>query len=337
MILLKDGSTYSGSFTINHADVMVRCNGHCIVNGGFIMNGENTWVWGIEFTAGALHQAGIDMFCKNCVAVNNVVHAINSAPGIGAWNTGPGQIIYGNIVFSQTAVDNNPHNIYSQNSFTANGYKYFIANYVGEVPSTGNTYGFHAYAQGNHISGYWLERNIIDKSTMLVGSKSTLLPDHDQVFKDNYFYSAEMRPCFARPTWFTATGNYFGRSRVRTECQWGDPESVFPEIAGPTIFKNNSLINPNGQHILMFAYSYKDPCSVKDPGCPRIQGVNIRSDNDFDNNRFVPNFTADLWVGGIHQGVTDLPTWQQRTEAAGKKFDANSTVNVSESNKSFFI
>ena len=45
--------------------------------------------------------AGIGMYGAGIHAINNVIHHQFDGSGIGAWNSGPGQVIYGNIVYEK--------------------------------------------------------------------------------------------------------------------------------------------------------------------------------------------------------------------------------------------
>lgn len=345
-VICLDNGTYTGVFSTSKSGtsispIVIQAKDHATISGNVKLNNEYNYLLKMEVTGGS-GTSGIDLFCKNCGVINNVVHGVNGAVGIGAWNTGPGQVIYGNIVYSQIPNNNNPHNIYTQNSYNANGYKYFVGNYVGSVPPTGNTFNFHAYAQGSYISGYWLQQNIFNNGQMLIGSWSSVQPDHHQVYKQNYNYKADVRMGYKRPTWFEATDNYLGRSYFESIHQWGSPEVLFPQLAGPTIFKNNTLVN-SGNALRMTAYSYADPCSVTlpdgspDPACPRKEGVGIRSDNDMDSNKYVPNFVGSFWAGGVqNNNVTDLQVWRNLSKAAGKEFEINSTTAPSEPSKYFY-
>jgi len=324
--------------------IVIQANGHVVINGGFKMDAAFTYVRDFEITDAPLHQSGFDLYCHDCGAINNVIHGLNSGVGIGAWNTGAGQLVYGNIIYAQNSVDNNPHNIYTQNDFSKSGYKYFVGNYIADPAPTGSTFNFHAYGQQTYVSGIYLKNNIFANGSTLIGSWSALQPDHHQVVDTNYFWNADMRFGYKRPTWFNAFGNYFGKSYLRSVLQWGSPEVLYPSLVGASIFKNNTIAYPVGHSIEFEAYSYADSCSVTlpngdpDPACPRKDGVNIRPDNDFDLNTYIPGFSSSFFAGGVNNGnVTSLSQWQTLTETAGKKFDANSTIIASEPTRQFYI
>src|SRR5262245_44761597 len=158
---LKPG-TYTGQKTFlrdgtsAHPIVWRGQSYDAIINGSVKIDGSYNWVWGLQIKDPNNNGTtdGISMYKTGTHVINNLVHDIKGRPGIGAWNSGSGHVIYGNIVYKQIPNNNNPHNIYSQNDYATRGYKYFVQNMVLDSwDATQSTYNFHAYTQGNSITG----------------------------------------------------------------------------------------------------------------------------------------------------------------------------------------
>src|SRR5262245_25493525 len=94
-----------------------------VVIGGFRVDAEYNWIWGMEITdpGGIANNGGVQMYVRGVHAINNVIHDQLGNIGIGAWNARD-QVVYGNIVFSQIPNGNNPQNIYGQNDYKKNKY-----------------------------------------------------------------------------------------------------------------------------------------------------------------------------------------------------------------------
>jgi hypothetical protein len=337
-IVLADAVTFKGVFTFTKAGtetnpILVTSDGQASVNGSFKLTNTSphTYIvgnYGIKFFQDdpLVKNALITLQCTNCGAINNFIkNTVGGNVGIGAWNTG-NQIVYGNIIIAAAE-----HGIYTQNNYTKYGYKRFAMNYVADAALTTNTYNFHAYGENVYVSGFWLEKNIFENGQVLIGSRSTIEPDHDLVFKDNFFYKAALRPGYHRPTFYDATGNYLGRCGLVAAYTWGSPESVFPQFAKPSTFKNNTVVFPTGFNV--GTNSYAATCSPPSPSdCVQKSGVSLIPGTDFDNNVYIPEFKGWSNIDGVSSGCQTLSCWQQKS-----KMEASSTIAATEPLKSTFL
>ncbi len=144
---------------------------HVIVNGGFQVDADFNWIWGMDISdpSGVADIGGIEMFGDGVHAINNIVHDQLGNLGIGTWLS-EGQVLYGNIIYSQIPNGNNPHNIYAQNDYKKSKYKYIVGNMMlDSINATPSTYNFHAYTQNSFISGFYLKHNILRNGEFLIG------------------------------------------------------------------------------------------------------------------------------------------------------------------------
>jgi hypothetical protein len=315
--------TYSGQKTFTRGGtssnpIVWRGQSGAIITGSIELNAAHNWAWGLEIKDpnGNGSTDGITMYGTGTHAINNIVHDIKGRPGIGAWNTGSGQVIYGNIVYKQVPQSNNPHNIYTQNDFATNGYKYFVQNMVLDSwDATQSSYNFHAYTQGNSISGYWVENNIFRRGKFLIGG--TNLPADNEVVNQNYFYDAPVLFGWSIPTQVKFTNNYLGKNYLQTNFFWGAGEVVYT-IPDQSVYTGNSIMHPSGNHIDFRTAAYMPQWCV---GCP-----SIRSGDSFNNNTYSSPFNATFWAENFDDGQVDFNTWKTDTQNAGNAFDVNSTV-----------
>jgi hypothetical protein len=76
-------------------------------------------------TERAPQDSGVRILAAGVHVLNNVVHHQTNKNGIGAWNAGAGQVVYGNVIYANGQGPNHPHNIYTQNDFPF-GRKYIM-------------------------------------------------------------------------------------------------------------------------------------------------------------------------------------------------------------------
>jgi len=315
--------TYSGQKTFTRDGtasnpIVWRGQSGAIIAGGMELTAAHNWAWGLEVSdpTGNGNKEGITLYGTGTHAINNIVHDIKGRCGIGAWSTGSGQVIYGNIVYKQIPVNNNPHNIYTQNDYATYGYKYFVQNMVLDSwDATQSTYNFHAYTQGSSISGFHVEKNIFRRGKFLIGG--TNLPADNEIVKENYYYDSPVLFGWNIPAQVKFTNNYMGLGWLDTKFFWGAGEQVYV-IPDQSVYTGNSIMKPSGQHVQFRTAAYMPNWCV---GCPKI-----RSGDTFDNNTYSSPFAATFWADNFDDGVVDWNTWKTDTLNAGNAFDTNSTV-----------
>lgn len=290
-----------------------------VVQGSFQLFGESTWLWGLEIMdPGAVSiTSGVDLYAPGVRVINCVIHDQKGKVGIGAWQTGEGQVIYGNVVYKQIPKQNNPHNLYIQNDFAHMGYKYIINNvFLDAADVTDLTYNVHAYTQNSLITGLWFEQNIVGNGIFLIGGFN--LPADHEVVKQNYFYKAPVQLGYRRPTQVRFQYNYLGRSELITQYFWGAGETQYKQTA-PNIYSNNEILLPPAPHVDFSTSAFLGPDRCD--GCARIRPVDI-----FDQNKYTSPFHARFYADNKNLGVLGMNGWRNATAAAGKRFDGNSAV-----------
>jgi hypothetical protein len=330
---LKAG-TYAGGHTISrpgtsaHPIVFRALPGQQVVLDGAIdVTGAHNWIWGFEIKDpdGSANMPGIQLHAAGVHIINNIVHDIYGDIGIGAWNSGSGQVVYGNIVFKQIANGMNPHNIYTQNNYSQYGYKYFVGNMLLDSwDANSNSYNFHAYTENSHITGYHLEKNIVRRGRFLIGGYGD--PVQNEVLRGNYFYDSPILFGWRRPTQIKFENNYLGKASLETEYYWGAGEQQYPQPA-PNVYTGNEIYNPSGMLHIRFrtsAYINGNRCD----GCPPIRSVDT-----FNNNKYSSNFSATFHANNQNAGTVNFTTWKSKAAAAGNAFDTNSQLISSAPNK----
>jgi hypothetical protein len=290
------------------------------------VNAAHTWIWGLEITDPDLAPGGstvagpLTLAAPGARAINNYIHAVANN-GIAAWNQGPGQVVYGNVIDRPQRHDlvNHPHNIYTQNDFAQHGHKYIVNNIIldADDPATcpvGNCFGFHAYAEGNYVTGLYLRRNVIRRGQVLLGGYN--VPADHEVVVENYFYRADLRFGYRRPAQAECRDNYLVESMLRAEWLWGEGETMF-EQDEPNVFTGNTVLT-TGTHARVRTSAYLE--AGRSEGGPRL-----RTDDRWNNNRYSSPMRAELFVDGEDHGTVDLSEWRRLTEAAGNPFDAAAT------------
>ncbi len=317
--------TYRGDFRPSRAGTEARPivfraeqGKHVLIEGGFTFRAGYNWIWGFEISDQQNVQdgGGAEMLAPGIRVINNVIHNQYGNIGIGAWQQGKGQVIYGNILYRQTPNNNNPHNIYAQNDFKKWGYKYIVNNMILDASeATFNTYNVHCYTEGGLITGLWLEKNILRNGKFLIGGFNA--PAENEVVKENYFYKSKIQFGYRRPTQVRFQNNYVVRSPLFTEWVWGVGETIFPQSA-PSIYTGNEFIRPPGPHVRFSTSAYL--ASGRCEGCPRI-----RPNDVFDQNKYSAPFKGTFYADSKRNGVVNLATWRKITAAAGNAFDVHST------------
>jgi hypothetical protein len=317
--------TYNGQYTINRAGtninpIVFRAQPGLavILNGRIDVTGAYNWVWGLEIKDpnGVGTTAGLDMHAPGVHAINNLIHDIKANIGIGAWNNGPGQVVYGNVVYKQISNGINPHNIYAQNDVNVNGTKYIVGNmFLDAWDATSSTYNVHAYTTGGAITGFDFENNILRKGRFLIGGVN--LPSDQSTVQNNYYYNAPVVFGWQRPSQVQFLNNYLGRSMLTVLWFWGAGEVQYPQPQN-NIFAGNTMLFPSGPHVDFRTSAYLPGGRCE--GCPAI-----RPSDQFNNNTYSAPFVANFFANNNDQGDVNLTTWRNISAAAGKGFDANST------------
>jgi hypothetical protein len=291
---------------------------HVTINGSVQIDANFNWIWGMEVTdpSGVADIGGIEMYGDGVHAINNIVHDQFGKPGIGSWDTGKGQVVYGNIVYSQISNGNNPHNLYTQNDYKENKYKYIVGNMLLDAnDATQNTYNFHAYTEKNFISGFYVKNNIIGNGEFLIGGYNT--PADHEVVVSNYFYNARTQFGYGVPSQIKMKKNYMGRTPLWIKWFWGDGETEFPQSDANAISKNE-IVYPGGNHIEFRTSAFTEGglCT----GC-----VKIKSNDVINNNKYSPPFYASFFADDDDRGAIKFDEWKAATADAGNGFDKNSS------------
>lgn len=291
---------------------------HVTVNGAIQVDADFNWIWGLEVTdpGGVANIAGITMYGDGVHAINNIVHDQFGKPGIGAWNTGKDQVLYGNIVYSQISNGNNPHNIYAQNDYGKNKYKYIVGNMLLDAfDATPNTYNFHAYTENSFISGFYVKNNIIGNGEFLIGGYNE--PADHEIIVSNYFYNALAQFGYGVPSQIKMKKNYMGRTPLWVKWFWGDGETKYPQSQANLISKNE-IVYPGGNHIEFrtSAFTQGGLCT----GCAKIKSGDV-----FNNNKYSPPFYASFYADNDNRGAIQFDEWKSATANAGNGFDKNSS------------
>lgn len=326
--------TYSGSFTATRdgqssAPVVYRAaTGHRpTIEGNFEINADHTWLWGLEITDPnniSPNKDGIGVFASGAHVINNIIHNVCFDNGIGGWNTGSGQVYYGNILYDNgcgfTGGGGPPHNIYTQNNYDTSGYKYYVNNIVQKTGCTTNCFGFHGYAENNFVSGFYLVNNIFAQQGWILGGVN--VPHHHNVINNNYFFHTNPRLWYQRPHQFTFTNNYIANGTLSMQHYWSEGDVQYTKEL-PNVITGNSIMNQSGiDHYQLYTSAYlqgPDGNPVLRQGLPRLDSRDI-----VNNNIFSSPFKAWLWADGTSAGSTSLSNWRTRTASAGNEFDTNS-------------
>lgn len=322
--------TYNGQIVLNRAGtptnpIVFRAQPGLavILNGRIDITAGDNWVWGLEIKDpnGVGTSGGLELHSSGGHAINNIIHDIKGHIGIGAWNNGPRQVVYGNIVYKQIPNGNNPHNLYTQNDIDTNGFKYIVGNmFLDSWDATDSSYNVHGYTEGNSITGFHFQNNILRHGRFLIGGRN--LPSDRSVVQNNYYYDAPIIFGWMRPSQVHFLNNYVAKSMLTTLYFWGAGENYYPQPEN-NIYTGNTFLFPSGPHVdfRTSAYFNSPPADpIRSDGIPTI-----RTGDVFDNNTYSSSFNGNFFANGVDQGNVNLATWRSLTAAAGKAFDTNST------------
>lgn len=325
------GGTYNGLLSLfrhgtsAHPIVFRAVPGdHVVIHGSVDILGAYNWIWGFDITdpgGTTAGDSGVRLLAAGAHVINNVIHHHTTKNGIGAWQNGPGHVVYGNTVFA------NGHNIYMQNDFTAHGYKYIVGNMLlDSANQCSGCFNVHGYTQNDMVTGFFLQQNIISNGKFLLGGYN--IPADREVVKKNYFYSARTHLGWRRPSQAKFRKNYMVRSLLVLQWFWGDGEVLYNQTKPNEFTKNELYLPQDGIHHIYFvtsAYLAEGRCE----GCPAI-----RASDTFNNNKYSTPFQATFFANNSNLGSVNMSEWRSATGQAGNSFDVNSSeVPVPTTNK----
>jgi hypothetical protein len=318
---------YQGEFVFSangsaEAPIVFRARpGHrVVIQGAIEIRGAHTWLWGLEITdpeGRSSLDSGIALTAPGAHVINNIVHHQAWKNGIGAWNTGAGQVIYGNLVYENGQGPAHPHNIYAQNDVAANGMKYIVDNvFLDSREVCGDCFNFHAYTERGFVEGLYLEGNVVANGRFLIGGFNE--PAEREVVVSNYFYNSSVELGYRRPTQVEFRDNYLVRTPLDTQWFWGAGETEFAQSA-PNVYTGNEIYLPADAHVRFrtSAYLSGERCE----GCPAI-----RPEDTFDRNVYSAPFSAAFFANNNDLGTVDFEEWKRASRNAGNAFDLNSRV-----------
>jgi hypothetical protein len=318
--------TYTGYFTLYRdgtADkpIVFRAlpQNRVTLEGTIDMSGMYNWVWGLEITDPnqvSPVDSGIRTLSEGSHVINNIIHDNATKNGIGAWDHGPNHVIYGNIVYANGLGGGNPHNIYMQNDFASNGYKYIVGNlFLDSANICPNCFNVHAYTANGFVTGFYMKDNVISNGKFLLGGYN--VPSDRHFIKKNYFYSSTAQFGYRRPSQAKVRKNYLVRTQLDVGWFWGVGEVQYTQTAPNQFTKNEIYLPPNGIHVgfITSAYLISGRCE----GCPAIQ-----VSDSFNNNKYSAPFRATFFADNTNLGTVDLGGWKNATSVAGNAFDSES-------------
>lgn len=301
--------------------------GHRVtIDGRVTIYGAYTWLWGIEVTdpdGNGGGPTGVGLYRPGIRIINCVVHHIFSSNGIGAWNTGAGQVVYGNIIYENGGGTNHPHGIYTQNKFSDYGYKYFVNNMILDSADVcGNCFNVHAYGEGDtaFLTGFDFRKNIVRNGRFLIGGYNA--PADKNIVRENYFYRSGPQLGYRRPTQVEVVDNFVVRGTIQTEWFWGLGEARYTQTR-PNVYTGNQVYL-SSTHVRFRTSAYLSDGQggfIRSEGGPPIQ-----STDTFDRNIYSSPFRATFHANNNNAGEVDFTTWKSTTAAAGNAFDGNSQV-----------
>jgi hypothetical protein len=318
---------YSGAFvltnpgTASHPVVYRAFPGnHALVVGGFQIKAAYNWIWGLEITdpqKSANFDAGVSISAPGARIINNVIHDHLDKNGIGAWNEGTGQVIYGNTIYANGKGPHHPHNLYVQNDFRVHGYKYIINNILMDSADVcADCFNVHGYTKEGQVSGLFLENNTIKNGRFLIGGYG--MPADREIVRKNNFYNCLVQFGYRRPFQVDFEDNYLARSGLSVGFFWGEGETQFSQSA-PNVFTGNQIILPSELHIAFATSAYLSTGRCE--GCPMI-----RKNDVFNQNQYSEPFHASFFAGGKNLGPIGFNEWKSATASAGNGFDTDSSV-----------
>lgn len=318
--------TFSADGTANNPIVFRAFSGHRVrFIGSLRLHGDYTWIWGLDISdpEPAVMADAVEIRAAGVRLINNHIHHKRSYTGVGAWNTGPGQVIYGNVIH-HNGIDYlpdtpPPHNIYTQNNLEENGYKYFVHNIILQDPARCEVgcLNFNGYTEQGYISGFHVEENIFAGSRFLIGGFN--VPADQNRVLHNVFYDMTVQFGYRRPTQVDFIGNQLIHATLATQWFWGAGETLYAQAA-PNVYTDNAIL-ASGIDLVRFRTSAYTDNTERREGAPRIQSTDM-----FDYNIYAEAFRADFFAAGKQADDIDFAQWQQETAAAGNAFDQHSRL-----------
>lgn len=291
-----------------------------IIHGALEIKGAHTWIWGLEITdPGGISSrgSGVQLMAPGIHVINNVIHDQVDKNGIGAWNTGAGQVVYGNILYDNGEGPRHPHNIYAQNDFEQYGLKYFVNNVLLDSADVDpQSFNFHAYTENGLITGFHLQGNIIKNGRFLIGGFNA--PADREVVIGNYFYDSTVQFGYRRPTQVEFHNNLVARGGLDILWFWGAGETQYAQTA-PNVFTGNEILLPRDNHLQFRTSAYL--AGGRCEGCPPIQASDV-----VDDNVYSAPFKGTFFANNDDRGTVRFGQWKAAASAAGNAFDANSTL-----------
>lgn len=312
-LVMADGN-YSGNITMDRVNVMLFCPGHCVLNGTVKLQGQNTWLVGLEIIANAGNF--VEMQAPDTVVMGCVIHGQGAIWTVGILATNwPNQLIAFNTIFDVQ------HGLYLQNTLPAN--KWIVGNYIADVilPPDNNARTIHAYSESaNKMEGMRFIKNITRNGQFLIGGQVNATPPIDNSIDEHLAFKSDLVLGYKRPEDTDVTSSIFLRSRYDSQWFWGEGEQVYTPT--PITVTGNKFFNPTGTQVLITTSAYtpnRVQCSPK-----------LRTTDTFDNNEYYGGFKNALCANGVNDVVVQpLSFWHTKTTNAGKKLDANSTSSSS--------
>lgn len=293
------------------------------INGKVDIGGAYNWLWGCEVTDPAtiaVGDSGVRLLATGAHVINNIIHNQGGKNGIGAWQNGPGQVVYGNIVYA------NGHNIYMQNDFADDGYKYIVGNmFIDSANQCSDCFNVHGYTANDMVTGFFMQENIISNGKFLIGGYN--IPADREVVKKNYFYSARTQLGWRRPSQVKFRKNYLVRSALLVQWFWGEGEILYKQTKPNQFTKNEFYLPTNNHHIYFVTSAYL--AAGRCEGCPAI-----KAKDTFNNNKYSTPFQATFFADNLDLGTVNMSQWRSATGQAGNSFDlASNEVPLPTTNK----
>lgn len=230
--------------------IVLQANGHVEIVGRFFVQGDYWTVRGFDvsdFNDDVIGD-GIEVRAAHVLVVNNYVHDECNDNGIGAWNTGPGQVYRGNIVFRSGCFPQydpakgrlvHPHNVYTQNS-DENGAKIFTGNIFGEEGCTNacNSVVVYGESLNGQTSNFLLDHNIFSTGRSILGG---LNASRNIRFSHNTVYGAIIQDGYSAPVQGQFIDNTFISSMFRADRLWVAGGDATPVKPAPNVVTGNSF------------------------------------------------------------------------------------------------
>jgi hypothetical protein len=321
-LILVENGTYRGFFKLTKAGtaqhpIVLKAKNHAKIEGAVSIVGAHNWVWGFEITdpTGSVKatDACLRLASTGARGINNVVHHPTNKNSAAAWEKGPGQVLYGNIIHDGR------HNLYTQNDYNRFGYKYIVGNVLLDSapdPDGNNTFNFHAYTERSHISGFHIEKNVFAGGRWLLGGYGD--PHHHEIIRSNYFHGFGVDLGYRRPMEVEFTNNYLGHSTLNFRSLWGAGETSFTQPGITTVKGNHIIPAPGALHIYLITSAYVNN-QLLDEGQPKL-----RQEDVWNGNFYYDKFRADLVVNRQLYIISGISDWRNKTRTSGNAFDVQS-------------